>query len=189
MTASFCGCASVRDNPLPPYPVLEEPLHTFLQAPREGRFTLPPERFLVGSGYGSHVLIVSNQTAWIQPWPDRVVNANWEIQYPPSCYRAQILTQDQIQKLSTCATRDEVVALLGTPNEEAPDFLPLLPPLGGKPLGINSRSTQNLYYQWFSVTESDHVIETSVHVTACRSNGVWRVRNLAWNMEGYGTSK
>jgi len=184
----ICGCASVRENPLPPYPPLAESLHSFLKSPKEGRFILPLDRFEFGRGCRQHVLIVSNQAAMLQPWPEQTVHQNWKFNYPPASFRPAILSQDQIQNLSICRTRDEVIAVLGRPDEEAPDFLPLLPPFGGNPIGLNSRSALNMYYRWFTVTESDHVISTDIQIGLSRANNVWHVRSLMWNMEGYGAS-
>ena len=184
----ICGCASVRENSLPPYPPLAEALHSFLKSPKEGCFTLPPDRFEFGRGYRQHVLIVSNQTVRLQPWRERTVDHNWQFHYPPATYRPAILMQDQIQNLSACRTKDEVIAVLGRPDEEAPDFLPLLPPFGGNPIGLNSRSTLNMYYRWFTVTDNDHVISTDIQIGLVRTNSTWHVRSLMWNMEGYGAS-
>ena len=186
--ALICGCATVKDNPPPQYPPLAQSLYSFLQAPKDGRYTVSADRLKFGRGYGNYVLIVSNQTVRLQPLPERMIDHNWQFHYPPSSYRARILTQDQIQNLSACQTRDEVIAVLGQPDEEAPDFLPLLPPFGGQPIGINSHSTQNMYYRWFSVTETDHVITTGIQIGLSRTNGAWHVRSLMWNMEGYGAS-
>lgn len=184
----ICGCATVKDSPAPPYPPLAQSLYSFLQAPKEGRYALSADRLKFGRGYGDYVLIVSNQTIRLQPWPERIIDHNWQFHYPPSSYRARILTQDQIQDISACQTRDGVIAVLGQPDEEAPDFLPFLPPFGGHPIGINSRSTLNMYYRWFTVTVGDHVITTDIQIGLSQTNGVWHVRSLMWNMEGCGAS-
>jgi hypothetical protein len=186
--ALICGCATVKENPPPQYPPLTQSLYSFLQAPKDGRYTLSADRLTFGRGYGNYVLIVSNQTVRLQPWPERMIDHNWQFHYPPSSYRPQMLTQDQIRKLSASRTRDDVVAVVGQPDEEAPDFLPLLPPFGGHPIGVNSRSSLNMYYRWFTVTDGDHVITTDIQIGLNRSNDTWRVRSLMWNMEGYGAS-
>ena len=186
--ALICGCASVREQPVPPYAPLTESLHVFLKSPMEGCYRLPPDRFEFGGGCRQYVLVVSNQMVRLQPWPERVIDDHWQFHYPPSSYRPRILTQDQIQNLSACRTREEVVAVIGQPDDEAPDFLPLLPPFGGRPIGINSHSAQNMYYRWFTVTENDHIITTGIQIGLGRENGIWRVRSLMWDMEGYGAS-
>ena len=185
---TVCGCATVKDNPLPPYPTLGQSLHSFLEAPREGRFSLPPGRWDHGGGSRPHVLIVTNQSILLQPWPERTAHDNWEFHYPPSSYRSHVLTQSEIDMMAQCRTREDVLAVLGEPNEEMPDFLPLLPPIGGKPIGFNSQTSLNMYYRWFTVTKADHIVDTYIQVGLTKSNETWHVQSLMWNMEGYKSS-
>jgi hypothetical protein len=178
------GCASVQENPSPPYPPLAESLHSFLRSPREGCFTLPSVRFELGR-YRPYVLMVTNRTVLLQPWPE-TIDHNWQFHFPPSSYRPMLLTQDEIQKLNACRTRDEVIALLGNPDEEAPDLFPLLPPLGGHLVGVKSRTTQSMHYRWFTVTDGDYVIFTAIQIGLTRTNDIWTVSSFEWNMEGCG---
>ncbi|MCK5806003.1 MAG: hypothetical protein KAI66_24440 [Lentisphaeria bacterium] len=175
-------------NPLPPYASLDQSLHSFLQAPREGRFALPASQWDTWGGHRPHVLIVTNQSILLQPWPERTVHDNWEFHYPPSSYRGEVLTQDEIDRIAQCRTRADIVAVLGEPTEELPDIFPLLPPFGGKPIGFNSRTTLSMYYRWFTVTKSDHIVDTYIQIGLARSNETWHVRSLTWNMGGYGSS-
>ena len=178
------GCATVKDNPPPPYPELSQSLHSFVTNPQPGQYSVPPGHVRGGATPMHYALIVTNSTVLLQPWPPRIIDCTFELYYPPLLYRPQILTQDALTRLLSCKTREEVIAIIGSPNEEEAEFTHLLPPVAGKPLGLPSRSSRIMHYQWFTVTESDHLIETYIGVELRKRDKVWCVDNIRWRMEG-----